>query len=214
MLGLGVFTAASAACALAPDLAVLIAFRAIQGLGAAIIMPLGLTLLTSAFPAQRRGAVVGIWGGVAGLAVAAGPLVGGAVTQGLDWHWIFWVNVPVGMVALIWSRLRLRESYGSRSRLDIPGVVLITAGVAVLIWGLVQGAQDGWASAPILTALILGAALIAAFLAWEARAPEPTTPSAVRAAGFRGCGGRPVPDERGDLLGGVPDHPVLPVRPG
>ena len=176
VLGLGVFTAASAACALAPDLAVLIAFRAIQGLGAAIIMPLGLTLLTSAFPAQRRGAVVGIWGGVAGLAVAAGPLVGGAVTQGLDWHWIFWVNVPVGVVALISSRLGLAESYGPRSRLDIPALVLVSTGVGVLIWGLVQGTQDGWGSAPILAALFLGAALIAAFVAWEARAREPMIP--------------------------------------
>jgi EmrB/QacA subfamily drug resistance transporter len=176
VLGLGVFTTASAACALAPGLDVLIAFRAVQGLGAAIIMPLGLTLLTSAFPVHRRGAVVGIWGGVAGLAVAAGPLVGGAVTQGLDWHWIFWVNVPVGVVALIWSRLRLPESYGARSRLDVPGLVLISAGVGVLIWGLVQGTQEGWGGAPILAALILGAALIAAFLAWEARAPEPMIP--------------------------------------
>lgn len=176
VLGLGVFTAASAACALAPDLAVLIAFRAIQGLGAAIIMPLGLTLLTSAFPARRRGAVVGIWGGVAGLAIAAGPLVGGAVTQGLDWHWIFWVNVPVGVAALISSRLRLPESYGARSRLDIPALVLISAGVGVLVWGLVQGAQEGWGSTPILAALILGGVLITAFLGWEARAPEPMIP--------------------------------------
>ena len=176
VLGLGVFTAASAACALAPDLAVLIAFRAIQGLGAAIIMPLGLTILTSAFPARRRGAVVGMWGGVAGLAVAAGPLVGGAVTQGLDWHWIFWVNVPVGVAALIWSRLKLPESYGARSRLDIPALILVSAGVGALIWGLVQGAQEGWGSVPILAALIIGAALIAAFVAWETRAAEPMIP--------------------------------------
>jgi EmrB/QacA subfamily drug resistance transporter len=176
VVGLGLFTAASAACALAPSLAVLIAFRAVQGLGAAIILPLGLTLLTSAFPAQRRGAVVGIWGGVAGVAVAAGPLVGGAVTQGLDWHWIFWVNVPVGVIALIWSRLRLPESYGPRSRLDIPGLILVSAGVGVLIWALVQGAQKGWGSAPILAALSLGAVLIAAFVAWEARVSEPMIP--------------------------------------
>ena len=112
LLGLTVFTAASAACALAPDIAVLIACRAVEGIGAAIIMPLGLTLLTSAFPAGRRGAVVGIWGGVAGLAVASGPLVGGAVTQGLNWHWIFWVNVPIGIVAIAGSRLRLADSRG------------------------------------------------------------------------------------------------------
>ena len=110
--GLLLFTAASAACALAPDAAVLVACRAVQGLGAAIVMPLGLTLLTSAFPVQRRGAVVGIWGGIAGLAVACGPLIGGAITQGLSWHWIFWVNVPVGILAATGARLRLAESRG------------------------------------------------------------------------------------------------------
>src|SRR5208283_300690 len=107
VLGLVVFTAASAACALAPNIGVLIACRAVEGVGAGIIMPLGLTLLTSAFPVERRGAVIGIWGGVAGLAVASGPLIGGAVTQGLNWHWIFWVNVPIGILAAAGSRLRL-----------------------------------------------------------------------------------------------------------
>jgi len=176
VFGLAVFTAASAACALAPDIGALIAFRAVEGIGAGIIMPLGLTLLTSAFPAERRGAVVGIWGGVAGLAVASGPLIGGAVTQGLKWHWIFWVNVPVGIAAIVGSRLRLAESRGPATRLDLPAMVLIAAGVGALTWGLVQAGQDGWGSAQTLTGLSVGVVAIAAFLAWERRAAEPMIP--------------------------------------
>ena len=176
VLGLTLFTAASAACALAPDIGVLIACRAAEGIGAGIIMPLGLTLLTSAFPVERRGAVVGIWGGVAGLAVASGPLIGGAVTQGLNWHWIFWVNVPIGILAIAGSRLRLTESRGPATRLDLPAMVLVAAGVAALTWGLVQAGQVGWGSAQTITALSLGAALIGAFLAWERRVAEPMIP--------------------------------------
>ena len=120
--GLVIFTLASAACALAPNAGSLIACRAVQGAGAACIMPLGLTLLTAAFPPARRGAVVGIWGGIAGLAVACGPLVGGAITQGLSWHWIFWVNVPTGVAAAVGARLRLAESYGPATPLDVPAL--------------------------------------------------------------------------------------------
>ncbi len=176
VLGLAIFTAASAGCALAPGIGALIACRAIEGVGAAIIMPLGLTLLTSAFPAERRGAVIGIWGGVAGLAVASGPLIGGAVTQGLTWHWIFWVNVPVGILAIAGSRLRLAESHGPASRLDLPALVLIAAAVGAVTWGLVQAGQVGWGSAQTLTGLSLGAASIVAFVAWERRAAEPMIP--------------------------------------
>jgi EmrB/QacA subfamily drug resistance transporter len=176
VFGLAVFTAASAACALAPDIGALIAFRAVEGIGAGIIMPLGLTLLTSAFPVERRGAVVGIWGGVAGLAVACGPLIGGAVTEGLKWHWIFWVNVPVGIAAIIGSRLRLKESRGPATRLDLPAMVLIAGGVGALIWGLVQAGQDGWGSVQTITGLSAGAVLIAAFVAWERQAAEPMIP--------------------------------------
>src|SRR5499427_7385966 len=174
--GLALFTAASAACALAPNDTALITFRVFQGMGAAIVMPLGLTLLTSAFPPERRGAVVGIWGGVAGLAVACGPLVGGAVTQDLNWHWVFWINVPVGVLAVAGAWLRLPESRGPQNRLDIPALVLVSAGVGVLIWGLVQGSKVGWASTQGLTGLILGPALILAFVAWEARAADPMIP--------------------------------------
>src|SRR5262245_35478122 len=115
-IGIGLFTLASAACALAPSAGLLIAARAVQGIGGAIVIPLSLTILTTSFPAERRGAVVGIWGGIAGIAVASGPLVGGAVTQGLDWHWIFWVNVPIGVAAAALSVLRLDESHGPADR--------------------------------------------------------------------------------------------------
>ena len=176
VFGLAVFTAASAACALAPNIGMLIAFRAVEGVGAGIIMPLGLTLLTSAFPAERRGAVVGIWGGVAGLAIASGPLIGGAVTEGLNWHWIFWVNVPIGIAAIVGARLRLTESRGPATRLDLPALVLVAAGVGALTWGLVQAGQAGWGSAQALTGLCLGAASIVAFVGWERRAAEPMIP--------------------------------------
>ena len=176
VVGLALFTAASAACALAPDANLLIAFRAIQGIGAAIVMPLSLTILTSAFPIEKRGAVVGIWGGIAGLAVAAGPLIGGGITQGLNWHWIFWVNVPIGVAATVGAALRLPESYGPRARLDVPALVLVSGGVAVLIWGLVQGGQNGWGTSQNLIGLFVGAAMLAGFVWWEGRAPEPMIP--------------------------------------
>jgi EmrB/QacA subfamily drug resistance transporter len=176
LIGLALFTASSAACALAPNVAALIAFRAMEGIGAAIIMPLGLTLLTSAFPVERRGAVVGIWGGVAGLAVASGPLIGGAVTQSLNWHWIFWVNVPIGILAFAGARLRLADSRGPATRLDLPALALIAVGVGALTWGLVQAGQVGWGSASTLAGLVVGAAAIAAFVAWERRAAEPMIP--------------------------------------
>jgi EmrB/QacA subfamily drug resistance transporter len=176
VVGLALFTAASAACALAPSANVLIACRAIQGIGAAIVMPLSLTILTSAFPIEKRGAVVGIWGGIAGLAVAAGPLIGGGITQGLSWHWIFWVNVPIGVAATVGAALRLPESHGTRARLDVPALVLVSGGVAVLIWGVVQGGQDGWGTSQNLTGLFVGVAMLVGFVWWEGRAREPMIP--------------------------------------
>jgi EmrB/QacA subfamily drug resistance transporter len=176
VFGLALFTTASAACALAPNIELLVAFRAIQGVGAATILPLGLTILTSAFPPEKRGTVVGIWGGIAGLGVAAGPLIGGAITQSLSWHWIFWVNVPIGIAAILGARLGLRESFGPKAALDIPGLVLVTGGVAGLIWGLVEGSQAGWGSSRNLIGLVGGAVLMVAFLVWESRAKEPMIP--------------------------------------
>jgi EmrB/QacA subfamily drug resistance transporter len=175
-MGLVLFATASAACALAPDLGWLIAFRAVQGLGAAVLMPLGLTLLTSSFPADKRGAVVGIWGGVAGLGVAAGPLVGGVVTQGLDWHWVFWVNVPLALSAAFALPRLLPESYGPRSRLDLVGMVAASGAMAALVWGILRGPISGWSSTEVLVALAVGLALLATFLVWEARTSEPMVP--------------------------------------
>jgi len=174
--GLLLFTAASAACALAPDASLLIAARAVQGLGAALITPLSLTILASAFPAERRGTVVGLWGAIGGLAIAGGPLVGGAVVQGLDWHWIFWLNVPIGVVAAALAMIRLPESRGRAARLDLPGLALASAGAAVLAWGLVRTTDVGWGSPQVIGALVLGVLLTASFIGWERRAGEPMLP--------------------------------------
>jgi EmrB/QacA subfamily drug resistance transporter len=174
--GLSLFTLASAACALAPGATELIAARTVQGLGAAAVMPLSLTILTAAFPQQRRGLIVGIYGGLAGLAIAAGPLIGGAVTEGLDWHWIFWLNVPVGLAATAAAARLLPESHGTHKRLDLAGVTLVTAGVVAVVWALVRANDAGWASPQVLVALGAGLALLAGFLAWENRAGQPLVP--------------------------------------
>ena len=175
-IGLGVFTLASAACAVAPNATVLIAARAIQGIGAAMVMPLSLTILMSAFPAERRGAIVGIWGGLGGLGVASGPLVGGALTQGLDWHWIFWINVPMGVVAVGLSRLRLTESHGPATKIDLPAVALVSGAAIAIVWGLVRAGEDGWKSPVAMAALFAGLVLTAGFVAWERRAAAPMLP--------------------------------------
>jgi EmrB/QacA subfamily drug resistance transporter len=174
--GLGLFAAASAACALAPDIGWLIAARTVQGAGAALIVPLGLALLSEAFPAERRGAAIGIFSAITGLAVASGPLVGGAVVQGLDWEWIFWVNVPIGVVAIPFVLTRMRESHGPQAGLDIRGLALVTLGALGVVWGLVRGNQAGWGSAEVLASLMLGVGLLVGFVTWELRAREPMLP--------------------------------------
>ena len=175
-LGLALFTAASAACALAPNVGELIAARTVQGLGAAAVLPLSLTILTTAFPVGKRGLVVGIYGGLAGLAVAGGPLLGGVVTQGLDWEWIFWINVPIGAAVLVLGMRLLPESLGAPERLDLAGVTLVTGGVVAIVWALVRADAVGWSSAEIIGTLGAGAVLLAGFLAWEARAAGPLVP--------------------------------------
>jgi EmrB/QacA subfamily drug resistance transporter len=175
-LGLALFTVASGACALAPSASELIAARTVQGLGGAIVLPLSLTILTTAFPAERRGTIIGIYGGLAGLAVAAGPLIGGAVTQGINWHWIFWINVPIGAVAAALSLRLLPESYGACERLDLTGVGLVTSGVVAIVWALVRANQSGWASPEIVTTLTAGTILLVAFVAWENRVSQPMVP--------------------------------------
>jgi EmrB/QacA subfamily drug resistance transporter len=174
--GLGLFTLASAASALAPSSGALIAARAVQGAGAAAVMPLSLTLLSEAFPAGRRGLALGIWSGVSGLGVALGPLAGGAVVEGISWHWIFWLNVPVGLVLVPLAALRLTESHGPGRRLDLPGLALAGGGLLGLVFGIVKAATLGWTSATVLASAIGGLVLLAAFVAWELRAPEPMLP--------------------------------------
>ncbi len=176
LLGLGLFTAASAAAALAPDTGSLIAARAIQGVGGAIVSPLTLTLLADAFPAERRGAALGIWSGISGTGVALGPLVGGAVVEGISWHWIFWINVPIGLALLPAAGAVLRESRGAAPRMDLPGLGLVGTGLFALVFGLVRGQGEGWTSPVIVAALALGAVLLAAFVAWELRAEAPMVP--------------------------------------
>jgi len=174
--GLAVFLVASAACALAPSIGWLIAARAVQGAGAAIVSPAALALLSEAFPPERRGLALGVFGGISGLAVVAGPVVGGAVTQGLAWQWIFWLNVPVAAVAIPLVLARLDESVGPRVALDGGGLGLVTTAALGLVWGLVRGNSAGWGSPEVLGALGAGALLAIAFVGWERRVREPMLP--------------------------------------
>ncbi|MBP2584059.1 EmrB/QacA subfamily drug resistance transporter [Streptomyces sp. PvR006] len=176
IVGLTVFTGASAAAALAPGIDALIAARALQGVGAAIMMPLTLTLLTAAVPAAKRGTAFGIWGAVQGLAVASGPLIGGVLTEHLSWQWIFWLNVPLGLALLPLARLRLAESHGTGARLDITGTLLASGGLFGIVYALIRGPIDGWTSATVLTGLIAGTALIGGFIHHGIRAKAPMLP--------------------------------------
>ena len=175
-VGLGIFVAASAACALAPDAGWLIAGRAVQGVGAALVTTLALALLSAAFPPERRGAAIGIFSAVTGIAVASGPLIGGAVAEGIAWEWIFWLNVPIGLIAIPLVLTRIEEGFGPDSALDIRGVALITGGALGIVWGLVRGNGAGGGSLEVVAALALGAALVIAFVLWELRARRPMLP--------------------------------------
>jgi EmrB/QacA subfamily drug resistance transporter len=174
--GLVVFTGASAAAALSSTAGELVAARAVQGIGGALIMPLSLVLISEAFPAERRGAVLGAWSAIAGLGVAIGPLVGGAIVSGIAWEWIFWVNVPVGLVLIPLAWTKLTESRGPFDRLDPLGFVLASAGLFGVVWALVRAPSHGWRSGEVLTTMILGLVLIVGFALWERRAPAPMLP--------------------------------------
>ncbi|WP_428935199.1 DHA2 family efflux MFS transporter permease subunit [Streptomyces sp. ACT015] len=176
LIGLTVFTGASAAAALASGIDGLIAARAVQGVGAAIMMPLTLTLLTAAVPVARRGMAYGIWGAVNGLAVASGPLIGGSLTEHISWHWIFWLNVPLGLALLPLARLRLAESFGTGAPLDAPGTLLASGGLFGVLYGLVRGPVVGWTGSLVLTGLITGGALLVAFVVYSVRAKNPMLP--------------------------------------
>ena len=174
--GLFVFSLASAAAALAPSTGALIAARAVQGAGAAMVTPLTLTLLTDAVPGEGRGLVLGLWSGIAGLGVALGPVVGGAIVSGISWHWIFWVNVPIGLVIAPLAARHLVESHGPDRRLDLPGVFLVGGGLLGIVYGIVRGHELGWTSTTIVASLAAGTALVIAFLIWETRTPAPMLP--------------------------------------
>jgi EmrB/QacA subfamily drug resistance transporter len=174
--GIALFTLSSAAAALAPSTGLLIAARASQGIGAAIVTPLTLTLIADAFPPERRGIALGVWSGISGTAVALGPLVGGAVIQAASWHWIFWINVPIGIALIPLAASRLVESHGPAQRLDLTGLALASSGLFGIVFGLVQSQSQGWTDPAVMTGLIAGVALVIAFIAYERRAREPMLP--------------------------------------
>lgn len=175
-LGILLFTGASAAAALATTANQLDIARAVQGVGGAVVAPLTLTILSAGVPAARRGLALGIWGGIGGLAVALGPLVGGAVVSGVSWHWIFWLNVPIGLVLAPLALARLEETRGSDSALDLPGLALVSSGLLGIVWALVRGNEHGWTSFGIVTPLAAGAAFVATFVWWESRTASPMLP--------------------------------------
>jgi EmrB/QacA subfamily drug resistance transporter len=175
-LGLSLFTLASAAAAVAPSTSALIAARALQGVGAAAVTPLTLTLLSEAVPTEKRGLAIGAWSGISGLAVALGPVVGGAVVTGISWHWIFWLNVPIGLIAVPLAMRHLSESHGEFRSLDFPGVGLASAGLLGVVYGIVHAASAGWTDITVLGPIAIGAVFLAAFVAWELRTEHPMLP--------------------------------------
>jgi EmrB/QacA subfamily drug resistance transporter len=176
ILGIAVFTAASAVAAVAPSIGVLVAARAVQGAGGAMIMPLSLTLLSAAVSPERRNAALGIWGAIGGAAVAIGPLVGGAITTGWAWQYIFWLNVPIGIVLAALAWWKLAESRGKAPRLDLRGAALVSVGLFGVVLGLVEGNSHGWTSTEVLASFAAGAIGLAAFVWWELRTTDPMLP--------------------------------------
>jgi EmrB/QacA subfamily drug resistance transporter len=181
--GVALFCVASIACALAPSMPALIAARVVQGVGAAAVMPLAMGLLGAAFPPERRGWAIGVFSGLTGLAVLGGPLIGGAVTEGLAWQWIFWINVPVGASVIVLVLRFIPESTGVARRLDPGGAALISVAVLGIVWGTVRGAAAGWDSPEVLGSYVLGGLALLGFPAWERRARQPMVPPAFYRSG-------------------------------
>ena len=176
VVGLGLFVAASAACALAPGIGWLIAARAFQGIGGALVVPLAMALLSAAFPREERGKALGIFSGLTGLALIAGPVVGGAIAEGAAWQWIFWLNLPIGLIIIPFVLARVPESFGTDSSLDLPGLALVTGAAFGVVWGLMRGNAVGWDSPEVVGALAAGVLLAAAFVGWELLTREPMVP--------------------------------------
>ncbi|MFE9575260.1 MFS transporter [Nocardia sp. NPDC006044] len=176
VIGLGIFTLTSALCALSTGIGMLVVARAVQGCGAALVMPLALTQISAAFEPEDRGRALGIFSGVTGLAIFVGPVIGGAITQGLAWQWIFWINVPIGLLTIALVLRRMPKTYGPPHRLDPAGAGLVTAASLGFVWGLVRGNVVGWNSAEVLTALLVGIVGMALFVLWEQRVTEPMLP--------------------------------------
>jgi EmrB/QacA subfamily drug resistance transporter len=177
MVGMGVFTLASAAAAMSTTIGELIGARMVQGLGAAVVLPLTLTLVADVFPVEKRAVAFGALGGVTGLGIAAGPVVGGVIVQSSSWQWIFWANVPFGAAAIALSVFKLRESHGQRTHLDVPGLLLAGAGMFALTWGAVRAPTAGWGSAEVVGSLVAGAVLAGGFVQRERRAAHPMMPT-------------------------------------
>jgi len=176
VIGLLLFTAASAGCALATSVVWLIAARAVQGVGAAILMPMALAQVTAAYPPEQRSWALGVYSSVTALSSVLGPVVGGAITYGLAWQWIFWLNVPIGLVAALLAFRRLPEAFGPAAKADVVGLGLVTAGVLALVLGLVQGNDLGWTSAVTIGLVAVGVACGVAFVRWEQRCAAPMVP--------------------------------------
>ena len=203
VIGLGLFAGASMACALATDVGWLIAARVLQGAGAALVMPLALALLSTAFPPPLRPKALGIFAGVSGLGVALGPLLGGAVVEGISWPWIFWLNVPIGLLLIPLSRTRIEESFGPDTAIDVPGLALVSGAAFGIVWGLVRGNSAGWGSLEVTVALALGVLLALAFVIWEVRAREPMLPMRLFRSRAFSAGNAAVFFHWGSALGAV-----------
>jgi EmrB/QacA subfamily drug resistance transporter len=174
--GILLFAAASAGCALSGSTATLIAARAVQGAGAALVMPLAMAILSGAFPKEERARALGIFSGVTGFALIIGPAIGGFITETLGWRWIFWINLPIGIIAIALVLARLRESFGPKAALDIPGLIIVAAAALALVWGLLRGNDAGWSSAEVVGTLAAGVLLALGFVALELRSPAPMVP--------------------------------------
>ena len=176
VVGLIIFTLGSALAAMAETTATLIMARALQGVGGAIITPLTLTILSASVRPERRALALGAWGGIGGLAVAIGPLVGGAITEGIAWQWIFWINVPIGIVAAFVAAFKLSESFGDDKKLDLAGLMLASAGLVGIVWGVINANERGWTDGGVVTSIVAGVGLVAAFIWWESRTASPMLP--------------------------------------